>query len=154
MHPEKAADYLAEIAKRKKGFALITYDGETKIFTDEFAAASNYQSNGNRKVVGTPAFPGEVEGLARRIMSQAEIKQTQQGEIVVTPTTSPDYVVIVDKIAGIITNEGGVTCHAAQISREYKIPCIIGTGNATHIFNTGDAIHLNAKEGYAERVTK
>ena len=83
-------------------------------------------------------------------MVKNEIELTRHGEIVVTPTTSPDYIVIIDRIAGIITNEGGVTCHAAQISREYKIPCIIGTGNATQVYQTGDPLYLNATKGFAE----
>ena len=130
-------------------FALITYDGVTRICTDE-CTVPRYHENGNGKVTGTPTFPGEVTAPARKIMAKSEIELTQPGEIVVTPTTSPDYVMAIDRMGGIITNEGGVTCHAAQISREYKIPCIIGTGNATQVFNTGDMLYLNAIKGFAE----
>ncbi|MBI2549216.1 hypothetical protein HYW21_07750 [Candidatus Woesearchaeota archaeon] len=147
-HPEKSLEYRAEIDKRKKGFALITYDGVTRIFTDEYTILHS-QGNGNGKVTGTPTFPGEVTAQARKIMAKSEIESTQPGEIVVTPTTSPDYIVIIDKIVGIITDEGGVTCHAAQLSKEYKIPCIVGTGNATRVFQTGDQLYLDATKGFA-----
>jgi phosphohistidine swiveling domain-containing protein len=149
-HPEKATEYKTEIAKRKKGFALITYDGVTSIFTDESTQPIAYSGNRDGKVYGVVTFPGEVNGLARKMMSKAEIGSLQHGEIVVTPTTSPDYVEIIDRMAGIITDEGGITCHVAQISREYQIPCITGTGNATQRISTGDQIYLNATKGFAE----
>jgi phosphoenolpyruvate synthase/pyruvate phosphate dikinase len=149
-NPDQASMYREEIGKRKKGFALITYDGETGLFTDEFEVSCYQETNKDRRVVGISTFPGEVIAPARRVMQKSEIESTKHGEIMVTPTTSPDYVVIIDRMAGIVTNEGGVTSHAAQISREYCIPCIIGTGNATKVFNTGDKIYLNANRGFAE----
>jgi len=61
--------------------------------------------------------------------------------------TSIDYVHIMGRASGIITNEGGITCHAAIFSRELKIPCIIGTKNATEILKNGDFIELNGQSG-------
>lgn len=149
-NPDQAVRYREEIGKRKKGFALITYDGETRIFTDEFEVSDYQEESKDERVIGVSTFPGEIIASARKVMQKSEIESTRQGEIMVTPTASPDYVVVIDRMGGIITNEGGVTSHAAQISREYGIPCIIGTGNATHVFNTGDKIYLNANKGFAE----
>ena len=59
--------------------------------------------------------------------------------------TTPKFTVLFDKINGIITDEGGITCHAAIVSRELKIPCIVGTKNATKIIKDGDMIEI--KEG-------
>jgi len=149
-NPGNGGLYQNEIGKRKKGFALITYEGKTRIFSDESEAAVSTDSKNTKKVCGLCTFPGEVRAPARRVIKKSEIETTKDGEIMVTPTTSPDYVVIIDKLEGIVTDEGGVTCHAAQISREYKIPCIIGTGNATEVFNSGEQVYLNATKGFAE----
>ena len=59
--------------------------------------------------------------------------------------TTPKFTVLFDKINGIITDEGGITCHAAIVSRELKIPCIVGTKNATKVIKDGDIIEI--KEG-------
>lgn len=59
--------------------------------------------------------------------------------------TTPKFTVLFDKINGIITDEGGITCHAAIVSRELKIPCIVGTKNATKVIKDGDMIKI--KEG-------
>ena len=61
--------------------------------------------------------------------------------------TSPDYMVAVKKAAAIVTDEGGVTCHAAIVSRELKIPCIVGTKNATKALKTGDLVEVDADNG-------
>ncbi len=152
--PRAVIKYQVEIEKRKKGFALITYDGLTRIFADEFISDGNLRVNEHdniQKVLGTTTYPGEVDGLVRRILDKYELTSIQDGEIIVTPMTSPDYVVVMDKVKGIITDEGGVTCHAAQISREYRIPCLTGTGSATKIFKTNESVHLEATHGFAEK---
>jgi phosphohistidine swiveling domain-containing protein len=69
------------------------------------------------------------------------------GDILVTPSTTPDYVPVLKKVSAIITNEGGVLCHAAIISRELRIPCIIGTNNATKILQSGQMVQVDAEQG-------
>ena len=67
--------------------------------------------------------------------------------ILVTETTAPDIIRACHKAIGIITNQGGIASHAAIISRELKIPCIVGTKNATKIIKTGDIIFMNGSTG-------
>jgi phosphoenolpyruvate synthase/pyruvate phosphate dikinase len=67
-----------------------------------------------------------------------------QGNILVCPMTLPDYVPAMKKARAIITNEGGITCHAAIISRELKIPCIVGTKIATQVLKDGDRVEVDA----------
>jgi len=152
-NPSKGSNYQRSIGDRKKGFVLMTCDGITRIFTDSFEEHSYQKATTESSVNGECTFGGKVEGIGRRIMDKKEIQETKEGEIVVTPMTSPDYAIIMSRVTGIITNEGGVTCHAAQISREYRIPCIIGTMNATNVFKTGDKLFLNSIEGYAEKMS-
>ena len=140
------------INERKKGFVLIMYDRDIRLFAEEEILDTSKVYTSQVQVNGIAIYPGEVNGLVRMIRGKEEAISSKLGEIVVTPMTSLDHLAIFNRIAGIITDEGGITCHAAQISREYKIPCITGTGNATQVFKTGDNIYLNANEGYARKI--
>ena len=71
----------------------------------------------------------------------------EKGDILVTSMTRPEFVPLMKKAGAIITNEGGITSHAAIISRELKIPCIIGTKNATVILKDGDFVEVDANNG-------
>jgi len=100
-------------------------------------------------VQGQTAFTGKVVAKARVILDSQKAHEIQDGEILITPMTNPEYVPAMRKSAGIITNEGGVLCHAAILSRELRKPCIIGTKRATELFTTGDLIELDAAAGTA-----
>ncbi|WP_455367865.1 phosphoenolpyruvate synthase [[Eubacterium] cellulosolvens] len=80
-------------------------------------------------VKGLPASPGIAAGKAHVIMSVQDINQFQEGEILVTEMTAPDWVPAMKKAKAIVTNSGGMTCHAAIVSRELGIPCIVGTAS-------------------------
>ncbi len=75
-----------------------------------------------------------MTGTVRIIQDAHDINQMQKGDILVTDMTDPDWVPIMKRAAGIITNRGGRTCHAAIVSRELRVPAVIGTGNATTNF--------------------
>lgn len=101
----------------------------------------------SNEIKGKVAYPGQVSGRVKLVMLKSELKEIKKGEILVTPMTEIDYIPYLSKVKAIITNEGGITCHAAIISREMKIPCIIGTGNATRILKTGYLVEVDAKMG-------
>jgi pyruvate,water dikinase len=71
----------------------------------------------------------------------------QEGEILVTGMTRPEFVPLMRRAAAIVTDEGGITCHAAIVSRELNKPCIIGTKFATHILKDGDEVLVDANQG-------
>jgi pyruvate,water dikinase len=102
---------------------------------------------------GTVAQKGRAKGTVKVVKSKHEIGKINKGDIIVTPMTTPDMIVGLLKCSGIITDEGGIACHAAQISREFKVPCIIGTGNATKIFKDGDTVEIIAEglQGQAKK---
>ena len=75
-------------------------------------------------------------------------------EILVTTMTTPSLMLAVEKAAGIVTDEGGMLCHAAIVSREFDIPCVIGTNEATRRLRTGDTIDLLADEGRVQIVSR
>jgi pyruvate,water dikinase len=96
---------------------------------------------------GLAASPGIVRGKARVVRNVAQIAKVQKGDILVTQMTSPDWVPTMKKSLGIITDQGGVTCHAAIVSRELGIPCVVGTQKATDILEDGDEVTVNGYEG-------
>ncbi|HDG98812.1 MAG TPA: phosphoenolpyruvate synthase, partial [Desulfobacterales bacterium] len=86
-------------------------------------------------------------GVARVINSTLEMDQFREGEVLVTTMTDPDWEPIMKIAAAIVTNKGGRTCHAAIVSRELGIPCIIGTGNADEVIKTGQEVTVSCCEG-------
>ncbi len=103
-----------------------------------------------RKVVvkGLPASPGIAWGKAKVALTTEEAsKLMREGDILVTRMTNPDWVPYMRIASAIVTDEGGMTCHAAIVSRELGIPCIVGTGNATKVLQTGKEYTVDAKAG-------
>jgi len=88
-----------------------------------------------------------VSGPARVVMSSQQTSTVQPGEIIITHMTDPDWLPAMQRAAGIVTDIGGRTCHAAIVSRELGIPAIVGTGKATTAIKTGDIITLDCSQG-------
>ena len=98
---------------------------------------------------GLPASPGVGAGVAKVTMSPTEAtKLMERGNILVTELTNPDWVPYMKLASSIVTDSGGLTCHAAIVSREMGIPCIVGTRNATDIMKTGSEYTVDAEAGY------
>jgi pyruvate,water dikinase len=96
---------------------------------------------------GIGVSPGQASGKVRVILSVRNISGFQQGDILVTEMTTPDWVPAM-KIAGaVVTNLGGKTCHAAIVSRELGVPCIVGTEKATKILKDGDVVTIDGQKG-------
>jgi pyruvate,water dikinase len=96
---------------------------------------------------GAAASLGVTFGAVKIIHSPSEIDKIMQGDILVTEMTTPDYVPAMKKAAAIITDVGGRTCHAAIVSRELGIPCVVGTGTATHTLKTGQMVTVDGSKG-------
>ncbi len=97
---------------------------------------------------GVGASQGVVTGKVRVITELDDLKSVEEGEILACYTTTPDYVEIFPKLAGIITESGGATNHAAVVSREMGIPAVVGTKNITQKVKTGDVVTLDGAAGY------
>ncbi len=98
-------------------------------------------------IIGEPVGRKIGAGIANVVGDIREIHTFKEGEILVTEMTDPDWEPIMKKSAAIITDRGGRTCHAAIVSRELGIPCIIGTGTASSILKDGDEITVDCSEG-------
>jgi pyruvate, water dikinase len=108
-----------------------------------------YKLKGSSAVLSTGLSIGGAiaSGKVCRILSAKDIDQVEAGSILVTEMTDPDWVPVMKKVAGIVTDYGGRTCHAAIISRELGIPAVIGTGDATRVLKPQQAVTLSCAEG-------
>ncbi|MBR9699199.1 hypothetical protein GOV09_01965 [Candidatus Woesearchaeota archaeon] len=96
---------------------------------------------------GVVACKGNATGKVRVILKTGDMKDFKEGEILVANQTTPEFVPIMKKAAAIITEQGGITSHAAVVSRELNVPCIIGTKIATKILKNGQEITVDAEKG-------
>lgn len=96
---------------------------------------------------GIAASFGVASGPVKIIHSASEIDKIQEGDVLVTEMTNPDFVPAMKKAAAIVTNQGGRTSHAAIVSRELGIPCVVGTGKATQILKDGEIVTVDGKKG-------
>jgi pyruvate,water dikinase len=99
------------------------------------------------EIKGFASSAGIAEGPARVLKALADVVKLQQGEIMVSPSTNPSWAPVFTKIKGAVTDIGGLTSHAAIVSREYGLPAVTGTGIATQVIKTGDIIRLDGSTG-------
>lgn len=110
------------------------------------------------EIKGVVANKGRYKGNVKIIKTifsdkvKEEVKKFEKGDVLVANTTGPEIMDICQKAGAIITDEGGITSHAAIISRELGIPCIIGTKIATQILKDGDNVEVNAEEGVVRKI--
>ncbi len=96
---------------------------------------------------GMPASPGIATGKVKYIKDETELEKVKEGDVLVTVMTTPDMVPAMRRATAIVTDEGGMTCHAALVSRELQIPCIVGTTDATQVLSTGMDVTVDADKG-------
>jgi pyruvate, water dikinase len=106
------------------------------------------KGGGERPILrGFGASPGVAVGVARILRGAAEMEKLKSGEVLVTTMTTPDMVPAMAQAAAIVTDEGGMTCHAAIVSRELGVPCVVGTREATTVLRDGMEITVDGKAG-------
>jgi len=111
------------------------------------AAASRAGETGEVVVDGLGSSPGTVSGPARIVRKLDELDKVGEGDVIVTEMTTPDMVPAMKRAAAIVTDEGGMTCHAAIVSRELGVPAVVGAGNATDTLEDGQVITLDGDRG-------
>lgn len=149
-----------EIQRRKEAFLLIQNENEVTLFTGEDANEKAKAMNLTSKVThaktikGITASPGKTQGRARIVYTNLDFKKIEEGDILVATMTRQDFVQIMRRVKGIITNEGGVTCHAGIIARELGLPCIVGTGVATEVIQDGDIVSIDTEKDTVEIIER
>ena len=113
----------------------------------EPAEDSGASVDGEVLVRGLGASPGIATGMVKIVLDIDELDKIEEGDVMVTTMTTPDMVPAMRRASGIVTDEGGVTCHASIISRELGIPCVVGTGDATKTLKENTGVTLDGKKG-------
>ena len=98
-------------------------------------------------IKGRSASLGLVKGRVRLVMGYKNLSSFKEGEVLVSPMTMPDFAPAMEKACAFVTDEGGMTCHAAILAREFGKPCITGTTIATQVLNNGDLVEVDANKG-------
>lgn len=142
--------------KKRDVILNVFFPEKTLFFTgDEAQKLQSILENSitkDKELKGTCASLGKCEGIVRVIMRPEEFHKMKAGDILVTGMTRPEFVPLMKMAGAIVTDEGGVTCHAAIVARELKKPCIIGTKNATRILKDGDIVEVDADRGVVRKI--
>jgi phosphohistidine swiveling domain-containing protein len=143
---------LIEIAKRQRSCRLRIMGDRTTISTADVGQIfsvfeKEYTKASNREIKGTVAYAGQVTGRVQIVANGRQINSFKPGRILVALMTSPDYILAMKRAKAIVTDDGGLTCHAAIVARELKKPCIVGTRNATRLLHDGDLVEVDANQG-------
>lgn len=151
------------IRERQKGYAIIALDKQvTSIYGESAnelqAAFRSYLFSvhdlGRREVKGSPAFMGKVSGRVKVVLNHRDISSVEEGDVLVTSMTTPEFTIAMGRASAFVTDEGGITCHAAIIAREMKVPCVVGTRNATKVLKNGDYVEVDANNGVVRVMEK
>lgn len=138
---------------RQKFLLMEVYHGKDTAFTEDEATAKLEEIDEHRNVAdvqeikGSVAFRGIATGKVKLVRLIEDAHDIEEGDILVASMTDPRYLPLMKKASAIITDEGGITCHAAIVARELKKPCIIGTKIATQVLHDGDFVEVDANSG-------
>jgi len=160
---EKVADpdFAKIIAEREQGFVFwngklyagSNVDNNLKKLGIELSEGEVVEKE-TKELKGQIAHKGVVQGKVKVVNSIKEIDKVKDGEILVAAMTMPSYIATMKKSAAFVTDEGGITCHAAIVAREMKKPCIIGTKVATKILKDDDFVEVDADSGVVRILEK
>ncbi len=117
------------------------------ITTERVREWASGSSADGASLTGFAGSPGVVEGVARVILDVRDVGKLEEGEILVAPVTSPSWTPVFGKVAAAVSDIGGIMSHAAIVAREYGMPAVVGTGNATARISTGDRIRVDGDSG-------
>jgi len=149
-----------EILKERSEFCVYyAQKGVDVVYTGQKArelaeSAKKIEIGEVNEIKGQVACLGKATGHVKIIIRPSDMAKMQQGDILVSIATDPDIVPAMKKAAAIVTEQGGVTSHAAIVSREMGTPCVIGTKIATKVFKDGDLVEVDAVKGIVKKISK
>jgi len=156
-----------ELARRQKLAVLFLEKGRLEVYSGKQAAELARQALEQAGIAGGEvkqpvpenfvlrgqcACPGKAKGRAKIILSTADLGKMQSGDVLVAISTNPDVVPAMRKASAIVADAGGVTSHAAIVSRELGVPCVIGVKNATRLLKDGDLVKVDADKGIVRKL--
>lgn len=152
---------LDELKKRKEYYIWFYKNGKSRYYFNkkevgelEKKELKNLENKYSKiKVIkGSIGCKGKARGRARILYSSRDFRKVKKNDIIVTPMTDPRYLSVMEKASAFITDEGGMTCHAAIVAREMDKPCVISTKIATLVFRDNDLIEVDANKGVIKKV--
>lgn len=154
----KKKDFTEIAQKRKEHCVYFMDNGMIKILVDN--EAREFVKNVKQTKVdpnikelrGMCAQQGEAKGIVKHVATPEDMVKFNKGDILVSAATNPMIVPAMERAAAIITDEGGLTCHASIVSRELGVPCIIGTKIATKVLKEGEYVYVNATKGIIKKL--
>jgi len=152
--------YDPDLLEQRIKLSVVIFSGKKfNIYTGKEAQKiikKNIQKNKQpakvNQLTGQVAYSGRVLGRVKLVLSSQDNSRMKKGEILVSEKTEPSLMPAINKAAAIITNTGGMTCHAAIVARELRIPCVIGTKIATKVLKDGDKVEVNADKGIVKKL--
>ncbi|MDO8642801.1 MAG: PEP-utilizing enzyme [Candidatus Woesearchaeota archaeon] len=156
LHENKPVDKEL-INQRKEAFTYLTFGPDQILVLQGKEALESLKhlklpDVNTTEIKGMPAYRGKVTGKVTLIMNKNEWPRMEKAEVLVIHTTTPDMVPYLKNVKAIVTEEGGILSHASVISRELKIPCVIGTRTATKVLKEGDIVEVDATNGTVKRL--
>lgn len=144
---------------RRKTWTCLTLKGRSRIFWNKPADKLFYSEylrfkpkNHVSQVAGLPVFPGRVRGRAFIALNDSDFRKVPKKAILVCSMTRYTTQTYLKNVSAIVTDRGGVTCHAAIMAREFKVPTIVNTQNGTDVFKTGDLVEVDATSGIIRKI--
>ena len=152
---------LSDLKKRVEGFTIggahfaelgsldefVSYHEEFEFIIEDTETYERKDS-----VQGSVANKGYAKGTVRILRKVEDVAKVKMGDIIVSPMTTPNYITAMRRAGAFVTDEGGVLCHAAIISREMNKPCVVGTKYATKVFKDGDIVEVNGEPGIVSKI--
>jgi pyruvate,water dikinase len=120
--------------------------------TKIFGAAQSARAGGSSEVRGDAVSPGVYEGTARVVLDEAELDRIEAGDVLVCPITSPVWSMVFPALGALVCDAGGPLSHPAIIAREFAIPAVVNTGNATSVITDGAKVRVDGDAGVVTMV--
>ncbi|MDP1994642.1 MAG: PEP-utilizing enzyme [Ignavibacteria bacterium] len=143
-----------ELSKRKNGCLVYSDSKKSHVFIGVNTDFLDSKNKNIKSFKGVPAYAGKVRGKILVIKSSLDLRKIKKGDIIAIHMTEFNMMHFLKDIKALITDEGGVTTHAATFSRELKIPCIMGTKIATQVLKDGDLVEVDANKGIVKIIKK
>lgn len=148
-----------KLLERMRGYCLVrTHNSPVKILSgsemQRFLKQQKFavEHTATSTVMGLVGNGGRVQGPACLVHTKHDLRRVKRGDILVAVTTNPDYVPSMRLCKAFVTDEGGITSHAAIVARELKLPCVVGTKTATQTFHSGEIIEVDANQGIVRKL--
>ncbi len=158
----KSKKYIDKINQRMIKSCYLVKNGDFKIFEGKKMEKilpsllkkikGEETSNFNGELKGLVSYSGTVSGIVKIVLTKNDVDKVQVGDILVSSSTNPDLLIAMKKAAAFVTDTGGITSHAAILSRELKKPCIVGVKIGTRVFKDGDLVEVDAENGVVRKI--